>query len=110
MCICMYIKLKDVVNQSSTTGNSSTSQPSSSLSVSDLSKNVQKEVFYSPATDAMIQMRKFIAEYSFTRGHNRIFHTKQVREDDEKQLQENSLASNLYKNYRNVILNSSQVR
>lgn len=71
-------------------------------------KAAQKEVVYTAASEELISARKFIADYSFPRAHDRLLHAKSIREDDQKQLGENKLVSDLYKNARNLVLNSSQ--
>jgi U4/U6 small nuclear ribonucleoprotein PRP4 len=69
---------------------------------------VQKEVFYSPALDALVQARQFLCEYSFSRAHERILKTKNIRERDELQLAENAEVGRLYELSRHIILNASQ--
>lgn len=101
----------DVVSSAShsVTQTTSTSDVTTTCSnATGQSKTTQKEVVYTAASEELISARKFIAEYSFPRAHDRLLHIRSIREDDQKQLSENKMVSELYKNSRSLTLNSSQ--
>jgi U4/U6 small nuclear ribonucleoprotein PRP4 len=68
-----------------------------------------KEVFYSPASEAMIAARKDIATYSFARSQARLQQTKHIREDAVLEAEETKVVRDLYCNSKELVLNSSQV-
>lgn len=72
------------------------------------SATVHKESVYSPATEAMIEMRGFLAEYSFQRARDRITLTNRIRSSEKDQLEEDRLAAELFAHCREVALNASQ--
>lgn len=68
----------------------------------------QKEVFYSPASDALISARKVICEYSCNKSCDRILGTKRVRASETLQAEEDRVAAALYLNSKEMVLDSSQ--
>ena len=69
----------------------------------------QKEVFYSPASELLINARKEIAAYSFARAQQRLLATKRIREDEALEAAETVAVRDLYLNSKDVTLNASQV-
>lgn len=69
----------------------------------------QKEIFYSPATEAMIESRKYLCDYSFGRGQARLAKTKMTRESVEAQAKEDAYAGSLYLTMQDMCLNTSQL-
>jgi len=72
-------------------------------------KSKQKEVFYSNASDFLIQCRKRISEYSFETAHARILRTKSFRENESKQNQQDEETLQLFDHSKDIALNSSQI-
>lgn len=70
---------------------------------------VQKEVFYSPATEVMIAARKEIATYSFAKSQQRLNNTRRIRETEELESEENKAVHELYTHSKDLTLNASQV-
>lgn len=70
---------------------------------------VQKEVFYSPATEAMIAARKEIATYSFAKSQQRLNTTRRIRESEELESEENKVVYEMYSHSKDLTLNASQV-
>jgi U4/U6 small nuclear ribonucleoprotein PRP4 len=68
----------------------------------------QKEVFYSPALNALINFRKELSSVSFNRAHNRIIALKQLHEDDTLMTAKNQQTGLLYEHISHLTLNASQ--
>lgn len=68
----------------------------------------QKEVFYSAATDTVIQFRTDLSQLSFEKAHNRLLLTKRLREDDALVLEDDKRVYDLYQHDKDLILNLSQ--
>lgn len=68
----------------------------------------QKEVFYSPALEALVVARKELCTYSFNKAHERLLKTKNVRENEQLQAEEDREVLSLYTNCKEMTLNSSQ--
>ena len=107
------IRIQDMINRNTSATpltTTSTSHPLIPLTTTttDITKISQKDVFYSPATDTLINIRKYISEYSFTKTHERLLYAQKLRDNDEIIINNNKYVSELYKNSRNIILNSSQ--
>lgn len=68
----------------------------------------QKDVFYSPASDALISARKSICEFSCSRSCERILGTKRIRTSESLQAEEDRIAAALYLNSKELVLDSSQ--
>lgn len=71
--------------------------------------STQKEVFYSPACDALIVVRKEVATYSFSKAQERLLRIKTVRENDSLIIDDDKFVHDLYMNSKDLTLNSSQV-
>jgi U4/U6 small nuclear ribonucleoprotein PRP4 len=99
------LSIQAIINQPS----SSSSSAALGNQQADRQRQVQKEVFYSTASELLIQARKQICEYSATNTHNRILRTKAVRESEERQAEEDNNALSLYAYSKDLQLNSSQV-
>ena len=69
---------------------------------------VQKEVFYSAATEAMIAARKQIALASFKACYSRLERQRAIRDDDAMQAEEDSALRELMLNAKEMTLNSTQ--
>jgi U4/U6 small nuclear ribonucleoprotein PRP4 len=78
--------------------------PSTSISAS----GVQKEVFYSPATEALVSARKKISSWSFDRAQDRLKGTKRTRQSEDLQQDEDRAALSLYANARKLALAGSE--
>lgn len=101
--------MQTAFNQSSATSATTSAPGSSAMQVDNSNiKPGHKEVFYSPGSDGLIQFRKLLSPFSFQRAHNRILHTKSIRESEELQAKEDAAVVNQYAICRNIILNSSQ--
>lgn len=105
-------KLQSIMNQSAMQPPLPPGAPPSSSGPTVTTQDkaaTQKEVFYSPAADGMINARKDIAAYSFARGQSRLNATKRVRESEELELEETKNVRELYLHCKDLTLNSSQV-
>jgi U4/U6 small nuclear ribonucleoprotein PRP4 len=71
--------------------------------------STQKEVFYSPACDALIVVRKEVAIYSFSKAQERLLRIKTIRENDSLIIDDDNFVHDLYMNSKDLTLNSSQV-
>lgn len=67
-----------------------------------------KESVFSPATDAMVEVRQFLAGYSFERARERIVRTNRIRSSEQEQLEEDRVAAELFAHSREVAINASQ--
>ena len=67
-----------------------------------------KESVFSPATEAMVEMRKYLAGYSFERARERIVHTHHIRSSEKEQLEEDRVAAELFAHSREMAINASQ--
>ena len=115
-------RLQEMINQKSSASSSadgSTQQASAHVAVKHTSADTgasqsttkpasQREAVFSSASPDLIAARKIIAEYSFARAHERIINTKQIRETEELQAQEDTRALSLYSHCKDMILNTSQ--
>ncbi len=68
----------------------------------------QKEVFYSPALEALIAYRKELCEYSFKKAHDRLEKIRSIRDSESAQVEENRTVLSLYINSKEMNLNASQ--
>ena len=69
----------------------------------------QKEVFYSPATEAMIAARKVIAAKSFKVAHERVLHERKFHDDDAYLAECDNKLRELFMVSKEMTLNSSQI-
>lgn len=68
----------------------------------------QKELFYSPAAEALIASRQFLCDYSFPRTKARLEKTRAIRSDPVRQAAEDQHTAELYSSLRDMHLNGSQ--
>eukprot|EP01042_Synura_sphagnicola_P000470 gene470-498_t len=73
-----------------------------------VSSTNNKDVVYSPASEALITNRKIICEYSFAASRERILKTKATRSSESLQADEDRNAASLYLNSKELILSASQ--
>jgi WD40 repeat protein len=73
----------------------------------DESANISKEVFYTPGSNDLINVRKELCIFSFQQSKNRIEKTTNIRENDDLQAQENQIIGNLYSKASEFTLVSS---
>ena len=67
-----------------------------------------KESVFSPATEAMVEVRQFLAGYSFARARERILRTNRIRSSEKEQFEEDRVAAELFAHSREVAVNASQ--
>lgn len=67
-----------------------------------------KEVFYSPAEEALIRVRKQIAVDSFERSRTRLDNMRNLLSDSEATMQNSAKVFELYQHSKDVVLNLSQ--
>ena len=94
-------KIQELINQSS-------SSATVSVTAAEPTKHEKKEVFYSPADEALIAVRQELGVYSFHRAQERLHKVRQLIEDPEKELQERQLVGDLYRTCQELALNSSE--
>ena len=70
--------------------------------------NQKKEVFYTHATEELVQARALLADFSFVRTHERLLNVNRIRASEELQTEEDSGVAKLYSDSRNVSLVGSQ--
>jgi U4/U6 small nuclear ribonucleoprotein PRP4 len=73
-----------------------------------------KEVFYSPACEQLIALRRAVAEQSFARAHQRLQSLQRLRQGDDEaavaaQMRDDQRAADLYGHCEDVILSLSQL-
>lgn len=67
-----------------------------------------KEIFYSPASDELINARKDIGTFSFQRAQERLNKIRDIRENDHLQYQQDNDVREVYMNSKELALNASQ--
>ena len=87
--------------------NSASSQLNTTLAPGEQSK-LQKEIFYSPASDNLISVRRSLAIFSFDRAQKRLQLAAAISDDDELETQDRQRVRNLYSISKEITLNSSQ--
>lgn len=95
-------------NTAPVSSSSGTEQATSQQNNTTGKPSVQKEVFYSPAVEALIAVRQDLASISFTKSQKRLEAAKRLREDDELVAQENQMVHDLYQHSQDLVLNLSQ--
>ena len=66
--------------------------------------NQRKDLFYTHASDELIQIRRDLAEYSFDRTHERILAAKRTRSSEQAQTEEDRAVGILYKDANSISL------
>jgi U4/U6 small nuclear ribonucleoprotein PRP4 len=95
-----------LINQTSTPFASGSSL--SLTGVTEIAKQIQKEVFYSPAVNDLILVRKDLSEFSFKKAQERLTNLKRTLSNAELELENDKYVSSLYSTYKEMTLNSSQ--
>lgn len=67
-----------------------------------------KETVYTEASEALVEARRFMAEFSFTRSRDRLQKLKQLRANDELARQNDEALAALYKHNKEIALNGTQ--
>ena len=102
-------KLQSFMNQNSAPPVPSGQPPSSATQEKSTTSIPHKEVFYSPASEALISARKDIAAFSFAQSQKRLTATKRTRENEALEAEENNTVREIYTHSKELTLNSSQV-
>ena len=97
-----FSKIQELINQSSS------SSAAVSVTATEPTKHEKKEVFYSPADEALIAIRQELGVYSFHRAQERLQKVRQLIEDPVQELQERQLVGDLYRTCQELALNSSE--
>ena len=103
--------IQEIINQniSSQSSAPSISQVAAARGQEAEKVSVQKEVFYSPATEAMVAARKLIAVKSFQASHERVLNERKFHEDDSLQEEQDDKLRELFLVSREMTLNSTQI-